>query len=122
MSFISSTVMLLSFRGRNKEEEKEKEEQEVSANLQLNTNFIHTEKRGIRLTKHPTFLNRSKKSKKKKAKKSRKESSNSSSEESEEEEEDPNGVMWVEKTCMDEHVVGPEAPLTHLSQDDRPLE
>uniref|UniRef100_A0A3Q3GVG9 NFKB activating protein n=1 Tax=Labrus bergylta TaxID=56723 RepID=A0A3Q3GVG9_9LABR len=68
----------------------------------------------------------SKKSKKKKAKKSRKESSNSSSEESEEgeeeEEEDPNGVMWVEKTCMDEHVVGPEAPLTHMSQDDRPLD
>lgn len=66
---------------------------------------------------------KSKKSKKKKAKKSRKESSNSSSEESEEEEEeDPNAVMWVEKTCMDEHVVGPEAPLTHMSQDDRPLD
>lgn len=70
---------------------------------------------------HPT---RSKKSKKKKAKKSRKESSSSSSEESaeEEEEEDPNSVMWVEKTCIDEHLVGPEAPLTHTSQDDRPLE
>lgn len=67
---------------------------------------------------------RSKKSKKKKAKKSRKESSSSSSEESaeEEEEEDPNSVMWVEKTCIDEHLVGPEAPLTHTSQDDRPLE
>ncbi|XP_078116413.1 NF-kappa-B-activating protein [Sander vitreus] len=65
---------------------------------------------------------KSKKSKKKKVKKSRKESSNPSSEESEEEEEDPNGVMWVEKTCMDEHVVGPEAPLTHMSQDDRPLD
>lgn len=68
---------------------------------------------------------RSKKSKKKKAKakKSRKESSSSSSEESaEEEEDDPNGVMWVEKTCIDEHLVGPEAPLTHASQDDRPLE
>lgn len=69
------------------------------------------------------FTNRSKKSKKKKAKKSRKESSDSSSEESEEEEEeDASGVMWVEKTCTDEHVVGPEAPLTHMSQDDRPLE
>lgn len=68
---------------------------------------------------------RSKKSKKKKAKKSRKESSSSCSEESaeeEEEEEDPNSVMWVEKTCIDEHLVGPEAPLTHTSQDDRPLE
>lgn len=71
------------------------------------------------------FPVRSKKSKKKKAKKNRKESSSaSSSEVSEEEveEEDPNGVMWVEKTCMDEHVVGPEAPLTHMSQNDRPLE
>ncbi|XP_068182346.1 NF-kappa-B-activating protein isoform X2 [Antennarius striatus] len=67
---------------------------------------------------------KSKKSKRKKTKKTHKESSNSSSEESEEEEEeeDPSGVMWVEKTCMDEHMVGPEAPLTHMSQDDRPLD
>lgn len=65
---------------------------------------------------------RSKKSKKKKAKKNRKESSDSSSEESEEEEEDANGLMWVEKTSMEEHIVGPEAPLTHMSQDERPLE
>lgn len=63
-----------------------------------------------------------KKSKKKKAKKNRKESSGSSSEESEEEEDDPAGVMWVEKTSMDENVVGPEAPFTQMSQDDRPLE
>uniref|UniRef100_A0A8D0A4R9 NFKB activating protein n=1 Tax=Sander lucioperca TaxID=283035 RepID=A0A8D0A4R9_SANLU len=73
-------------------------------------------------TKKKKKSKKSKKSKKKKAKKSRKESSNPSSEESEEEEEDPSGVMWVEKTCMDEHVVGPEAPLTHMSQDDRPLD
>ncbi|XP_029297986.1 NF-kappa-B-activating protein isoform X2 [Cottoperca gobio] len=77
---------------------------------------------------------KSKKSKKKKVKKTRKESSNSSSEKSEgeeggegeeeeeDEEEDPNGVLWVEKTCMDEHVVGPEAPLTHTELDDRPLD
>ncbi|XP_034037666.1 NF-kappa-B-activating protein [Thalassophryne amazonica] len=63
---------------------------------------------------------KSKKSKKKK-KKIHKESSDSSSGESEEEEEDVSGVMWVEKTCVDENLVGPEAPLTHLSQDDRPL-
>uniref|UniRef100_A0A3Q3JCK9 NF-kappa-B-activating protein C-terminal domain-containing protein n=1 Tax=Monopterus albus TaxID=43700 RepID=A0A3Q3JCK9_MONAL len=70
-----------------------------------------------------SFSIRSKKSKKKKAKKSRKESSDSSSEESEEEEvEDPSTVMWVEKTCMDEHMVGPEAPLTHMSQDNKPLD
>ncbi|XP_055015197.1 NF-kappa-B-activating protein isoform X2 [Boleophthalmus pectinirostris] len=67
---------------------------------------------------------KSKKSKKKKMKKNRKESSESSSEESgdEEEDDDAGAVMWVEKTCIDEHVVGPEAPLTHLSQDDKPLD
>ena len=68
-------------------------------------------------------MQRSKKSKKKKMKKNRKESSDSSSDDSgDEEEEDAGAVMWVEKTCMDEHQVGPEAPLTHLSQDDKPLE
>ncbi|XP_036424931.1 NF-kappa-B-activating protein isoform X1 [Colossoma macropomum] len=63
-----------------------------------------------------------KKSKKKKAKKSRKESSSSSSDQSAEEEEDMNEELWVEKTALDEHVFGPEAPLTHLSQDDKPLD
>ncbi|XP_010894544.1 NF-kappa-B-activating protein [Esox lucius] len=64
---------------------------------------------------------KSKKSKKKKAKKNRKQSvSDSSSEGSEE--EDANGDQWVERTCIDEHMVGPEAPLTHLSQDDKPLD
>ncbi|KAG5263333.1 hypothetical protein AALO_G00263720 [Alosa alosa] len=59
-----------------------------------------------------------KKSKKKKAKKSRKESSSSSSDQSDEE-EDVNEDLWVEKT---ENIVGPETPLTHLSQDDKPLD
>ncbi len=64
-----------------------------------------------------------KKSKKKKAKKNQKESSSSSSEHSEEEEEeDVNEISWVEKTGVGEDIVGPEAPLTHLSQDDKPLE
>ncbi|XP_056328508.1 NF-kappa-B-activating protein [Danio aesculapii] len=65
--------------------------------------------------------NKKKKSKKKKAKKNQKESSSSSSEHSEEE-EDANEISWVEKTCVGEHVVGPDAPLTHLSQDDKPLD
>lgn len=30
--------------------------------------------------------------------------------------------MWVEKTSLDENIVGPEAPFTQMSQDDRPLE
>ncbi|KAJ8348766.1 hypothetical protein SKAU_G00273550 [Synaphobranchus kaupii] len=62
-----------------------------------------------------------KKSKKKKSKRSRKQSNDSSSDQSEDEEEDQNGELWVERTCNDEHIVGPEAPLTHLSQDDKPL-
>ncbi|XP_052005978.1 NF-kappa-B-activating protein-like [Xyrauchen texanus] len=69
---------------------------------------------------------RKKKSKKrkskKKVKKSHKESSSSSSDQSDEEEEDINEVSLVEKTGVGEHVVGPEAPLTHLSQDDKPLD
>ncbi|XP_053555271.1 NF-kappa-B-activating protein isoform X2 [Bombina bombina] len=64
-----------------------------------------------------------KKSKKKKSKKSRKESSDSSSEDSDDEqmqEED----SWVERTKIntdDADFVGPEPPITHLSQDDKPL-
>lgn len=67
------------------------------------------------------ILNIRKKSKKKKAKKSRKESSSSSSDQSAEEDDDL-GELWVEKTRLDDHVVGPEAPLTHLNQDNKPLE
>ena len=63
---------------------------------------------------------RSKKSKKRKAKKNRKQSASDSS--SDGSDEDANGDLWVERTCIDEHMVGPEAPLTHLSQDDKPLE
>ncbi|XP_048885004.1 NF-kappa-B-activating protein [Brienomyrus brachyistius] len=64
-----------------------------------------------------------KKSKKKRSKKSHKPSSDSSSDGSEEEEEDDlNGELWVERTCTEGHLVGPEAPLTHLSQDDKPLD
>ncbi|XP_071751271.1 NF-kappa-B-activating protein [Centroberyx gerrardi] len=87
-----------------------------------------SEEEEIKKKKKKKKSKKSKKSKKKKAKKNRKQSSESSSEQSEEEggeeeeEDDANGVMWVEKTCMDEHLVGPEAPLTHLSQDDRPLD
>lgn len=66
---------------------------------------------------------RKKKSKKKRSKKVRKESSDSSSEESDDDqmqEED----AWVERTkdnLDDIDFVGPEAPITHLSQDDKPL-
>ncbi|XP_026558695.1 NF-kappa-B-activating protein [Pseudonaja textilis] len=65
---------------------------------------------------------RKKKSKKKKSKKSRKDSSDSSSEDSDE------GTLhgddlWIERSKNPDSVdfIGPEAPITHASQDDRPL-
>ncbi|XP_041799894.1 NF-kappa-B-activating protein [Chelmon rostratus] len=107
---------------KKKKKSKKRKNKKHSEDSELESDSDEEE---IKKKKKKKKSKKSKKSKKKKAKKSRKESSNSSSEESEEEEEeeeDPNGVMWVEKTCMDEHVVGPEAPLTHMSQDDRPLD
>ncbi|MBN3297438.1 NKAP protein, partial [Amia calva] len=66
--------------------------------------------------------NKKKKSKKKKAKKSRKESSDSSSEQSEDEDDELSGELWVERTSVkDDNMVGPEAPMSQLSQDDKPL-
>ncbi|KAM5146047.1 NF-kappa-B-activating protein [Mantella aurantiaca] len=64
---------------------------------------------------------RKKKSKEKKSKKNRKESSESSSEESDEEEMQEDS--WVERkpNLDDAELVGPEAPITHLSQDEKPL-
>ncbi|XP_042159127.1 NKAP-like protein isoform X4 [Oncorhynchus tshawytscha] len=67
------------------------------------------------------FISGSKKFKKKKTMKNRKQSASDSSRDGSEE-EDTNGDLWVERTCIDKHMVGPEAPLTHLSQDDKPLE
>ncbi|XP_073342912.1 NF-kappa-B-activating protein [Pagrus major] len=105
---------------KKKKKSKKKKNKKHSEDSDLESDSDEEE---IKKKKKKKKSKKSKKSKKKKAKKSRKESSNSSSEESEEEEEeDPSSVMWVEKTCMDEHVVGPEAPLTHMSQDDRPLD
>ncbi|XP_061643617.1 NF-kappa-B-activating protein [Phyllopteryx taeniolatus] len=78
---------------------------------------------GVKKTKKKKSK-KSKKSKKKKARKTRKSSSDSSSGESEEEEEevDAGEVMWVEKGSAEDNLVGPEAPLTLLSQDERPLD
>ncbi|KAM8909005.1 NF-kappa-B-activating protein isoform 2-T2 [Spinachia spinachia] len=121
-------------RKKKKKKSKKKKHKKHSEDSELESDSNED----IKKKKKKKKSKKSKKSKKKKkTKKSRKESSNSNSEESEEEEgeneegedggeeeeeDDPNGVMWVEKTCMDENVVGPEAPLTHLSQDDRPLD
>ncbi|XP_029815050.1 NF-kappa-B-activating protein [Manacus vitellinus] len=63
-----------------------------------------------------------KKYKKKKNKKSRKESSDSSSEDSDDETVQGDD-LWIERSKNTEadSLIGPEAPKTHASQDDRPL-
>ncbi|XP_034453775.1 NF-kappa-B-activating protein [Hippoglossus hippoglossus] len=121
---------------KKKKKSKKKKNKKHSEDSELES---ESEEEEIKKKKKKKKSKKSKKSKKKKEKKIRKELSNSSNEESKKEEEeagevgevgereegeddDPNGVLWVEKTCIDEHVVGPEAPLTHLSQDDRPLD
>nr|XP_040029231.1 NF-kappa-B-activating protein [Gasterosteus aculeatus aculeatus] len=112
---------------KKKKKSKKKKHKKHSEDSELESD---SNEEDIKKKKKKKKSKKSKKSKKKKAaKKSHKESSNSEESEEEEEEgeegeeeDDPNGVMWVEKTCMDENVVGPEAPLTHLSQDDRPLD
>ncbi|XP_067327607.1 NF-kappa-B-activating protein [Anolis sagrei] len=65
---------------------------------------------------------RKKKSKKKKSKRSRKDSSDSSSEDSDSE-TIPGDELWIERSKNTDAVdfIGPEAPITHASQDDRPL-
>ncbi|XP_035505160.1 NF-kappa-B-activating protein isoform X1 [Scophthalmus maximus] len=106
---------------KKKKKSKKKKNKKHSEDSELESESDEEE---IKKKKKKKKSKKSKKSKKKKAKKSRKESSESSSEDSEEEEEeeDPSGVLWVEKSTMDENVVGPEAPLTSMSQDDRPLD
>ncbi|KAJ1197825.1 hypothetical protein NDU88_001671 [Pleurodeles waltl] len=67
---------------------------------------------------------RKKKSKKRKNKKIKKESSDSSNEDSEDDEVH-GGDLWVERTRINtevEDVVGPEAPVIHQSQEDKPLD
>ncbi|XP_037318506.2 NF-kappa-B-activating protein [Pungitius pungitius] len=126
--------------GSSSEEEKKKKKKKKKKKSKKKKHKKHSEdselesdsnEEDLKKKKKKKKSKKSKKPKKKKTKKSHKESSNSNSEESEEEEggeegeeeDDANGVMWVEKTCMDENVVGPEAPLTHLSQDDdKPLD
>lgn len=63
-----------------------------------------------------------KKSKKRKKKRDRKSSTDSSSEESDEDDVN-NEDIWVERSNVRDAVapVGPEAPISHLSQDDKPM-
>ncbi|XP_069468789.1 NF-kappa-B-activating protein [Ambystoma mexicanum] len=75
-------------------------------------------------TKKRKKKHRKKKSKKRKNKKTKKESSDCSSEESEDDEVQ-GGDLWVERTKIGTEVedfVGPEAPVTHQSQEDKPLD
>nr|XP_057932583.1 NF-kappa-B-activating protein [Doryrhamphus excisus] len=112
--------------GSEDEKRKKKKKSKKKKRMKNSDSGLDSDSDEDKVKKKKKKSKKSKKSKKKKkkAKKSRKTSSESSSGESEEEgeEEDPNEVTWVEKTCTDEHLVGPEAPLTHLSQDERPLD
>ncbi|KAH0630863.1 hypothetical protein JD844_004173 [Phrynosoma platyrhinos] len=73
-------------------------------------------------TKKKKKKHRKKKSKKKKSKRSRKDSSESSSEDSDNETLQGD-ELWIERSKNADAVdfIGPEAPITHASQDDRPL-
>ncbi|XP_044283418.1 NF-kappa-B-activating protein [Varanus komodoensis] len=90
-------------------------------NLKLTSSNISGEGEKKRAKKKKK-KHRKKKSKKKKSKKSRKDSSESSSEDSDNEtlQEDD---LWIERSKNADAVdfIGPEAPITHASQDDRPL-
>uniref|UniRef100_A0A3P8USB4 NFKB activating protein n=1 Tax=Cynoglossus semilaevis TaxID=244447 RepID=A0A3P8USB4_CYNSE len=103
---------------KKKKKSKKKKNKKHSEDSDLESD---TDDEEIKKKKKKSKSKKSKKSKKKKAKKSRKESSDFSSEESEEE-ENAGGVTWVEKNGVDDDIVGPEAPLTSMSQDDKPLD
>ncbi|XP_048370451.1 NF-kappa-B-activating protein [Sphaerodactylus townsendi] len=77
---------------------------------------------GKKKAKKKKKKHRKKKSKKKKSKKNRKDSSDSSSEDSDDDVLDGD-KFWIERSKSTDAVdfIGPEAPITHASQDDRPL-
>ncbi|KAG8553602.1 hypothetical protein GDO81_003480 [Engystomops pustulosus] len=98
-------------------EEEEKSKKSSSSDSSSSEDEDEKKKSKKKKKKH-----RKKKSKKKRSKKSRKESSDSSSEDSDEQMQEE--TVWVERTKAnfeDVDFVGPEAPITHLSQDDKPL-
>lgn len=107
---------------RKKKKKKKKKSKKKKARKHSEESETESESEEEVKKKKKKKKSKKKKSKKKKEKKPRKESSSSSSDQSEEEDEDVDGELWVEKTGLEEHVVGPEAPLSHLSQDDRPLD
>ncbi|XP_033994203.1 NF-kappa-B-activating protein [Trematomus bernacchii] len=109
---------------KKKKKSKKKKNKKHSEDSELESDSDEEIKKKKSKKKKSKKSKKSKKKKEKEKKKTRKESSHTGSEQSEEEEEeeDPNAVLWVEKTCIDEHMVGPEAPLSQLEQDDKPLD
>ncbi|XP_072287588.1 NF-kappa-B-activating protein [Pyxicephalus adspersus] len=99
-----------------KKKSKKHSEESESESESESSDDTKKSKKKLKKKKH-----RKKKSKEKKSKKSRKDSSDSSSEESDDEQMQED--KWVERKANldDSELVGPEAPLTHLSQDDKPL-
>ncbi|XP_019395992.1 PREDICTED: NF-kappa-B-activating protein, partial [Crocodylus porosus] len=103
-------------KSSKRKRKKHSEDSDSGSDSELNSSDEDT-KKTKKKKKH-----RKKKSKKKKKKRSRKESSDSSSEDSEDEAlqgED----LWIERSKNTEadSLIGPEAPKSHASQDDRPL-
>ncbi|XP_061486502.1 NF-kappa-B-activating protein-like [Rhineura floridana] len=101
------------------EEEEKKKKKKIKAASRMCEPLCEEEKRNAKKKKKK---HRKKKAKKKKNKKSRKDSSELSSEDSNDEalQEDD---LWIERSKNADAVdfIGPEAPITHASQDDRPL-
>ncbi|XP_015207093.1 NF-kappa-B-activating protein [Lepisosteus oculatus] len=107
---------------KKKKKSKKRKHRKHSEDSESESDSEDEEDRKKRKKKKGKSKNKKKKpKKKKKAKKNRKESSDSSSEQSDEEEDEQNGELWVERTGVQDDLVGPEAPMTHLSQDDKPL-
>ncbi|XP_053361147.1 NF-kappa-B-activating protein [Clarias gariepinus] len=110
--------------GTSSEEEKKKKKRKSKkkkSRKHSEDTESESESEEVKKKKKKKKSKKKKSKKKKKAKKSRKESSSSSSDQSAEEDDDL-GELWVEKTRLDDNVVGPEAPLTHMALDDRPLD
>ncbi|XP_066496189.1 NF-kappa-B-activating protein [Tiliqua scincoides] len=101
----------------SEEEEEEKKKKKKKKKRKAASREEERKKAKKKKKKH-----RKKKSKKKKSKKTRKDSSDSSSEDSDDDaiQEDD---LWIERSKNTDAVdfIGPDAPITHASQDDRPL-
>ncbi|XP_017598583.1 PREDICTED: NF-kappa-B-activating protein [Corvus brachyrhynchos] len=106
-------------KGKASKRKRRKHSEDSDSDSESEQNSSDEDKKKSKKRKKKT---KKKKYKKKKAKKSRKESSDSSSEDSDDEVLQGDD-LWIERSKNTEadSLIGPEAPKTHASQDDRPL-